>query len=56
LDLVSPLGVLKRGYSLTTNEKGRVIKSSDELAVGSLIKTRLAQGSITSRVEEISKK
>ena len=56
LDLVSPLGVLKRGYSLTTNEQGRVIKSSDELGVGSLIQTRLAEGSVTSRVEEVSKR
>jgi len=55
LDLVSPLGVLKRGYSLTTNEKGSVVKSSDELNVGSVIQTRLAQGSVTSRVEEVSK-
>ncbi len=56
LDLVSPLGVLKRGYSLTTNEQGRVIKSSDEVSIGSLIQTRLAQGSVTSRVEEITKR
>jgi len=55
LDLVSPLGVLKRGYSLTTNEKGSVVKSSGELNVGSVIQTRLAQGSVTSRVEEVSK-
>ena len=55
LDLVSPLGVLKRGYSLTTNEKGSVVKSSKELAVGSLIHTRLADGKVASRVEEISK-
>ena len=55
LDLVSPLGVLKRGYSLTTNEQGGVIKSSKELGVGSVIQTRLAEGSVTSRVEEISK-
>ena len=55
LDLVSPLGVLKRCYSLTTNEQGGVIKSSKELGVGSVIQTRLAEGSVTSRVEEISK-
>lgn len=55
LDLVSPLGVLKRGYSLTTGDNGRVVKSADELAVGSVIQTRLAEGTVTSRVEEISK-
>ncbi len=56
LDLVSPLGVLKRGYSLTTNEQGRVVKSSDEVGIGSVIQTRLAQGTVTSRVEEIAKR
>ena len=54
LELVSPLGVLKRGYSLTTDDAGRVLKAADDAKVGSLIETRLADGRIKSRVEEVS--
>ena len=53
LELVSPLGVLKRGYSLTTDDAGRVVKSADELTVGAMIETRLADGRVRSRVEEV---
>lgn len=54
LELVSPLGVLKRGYSLTTDLTGNVITAAQDVAPGSLIRTRLAVGGITSRVEEVS--
>lgn len=54
LELVSPLGVLKRGYSLTTDMTGAVITAADEAAPGTLIQTRLSRGRITSRVEEVS--
>ena len=54
LELVSPLGVLKRGYSLTTDDSGRVVKAAAEVKVGSLIETRLADGRVKSRVEEVS--
>jgi exodeoxyribonuclease VII large subunit len=50
-EALSPLGVLQRGYSLTTNLKGRPIRSAEELAQGQQIKTRLASGSVISRVE-----
>lgn len=54
LELVSPLGVLKRGYSLTTDSNGNVITDATETAPGNLIETRLAKGRIASRVEEVS--
>ncbi len=53
LELVSPLGVLKRGYSLTTECDGGVVRNADALNVGSLIQTRLARGRVLSRVEEV---
>lgn len=55
LELVSPLGVLKRGYSLTTDDAGGIVRSADALNIGSLIHTRLGNGRVTSRVEEIMK-
>jgi exodeoxyribonuclease VII large subunit len=48
---LSPLGVLARGYSLTFQADGKtVIRESREAKVGDLIHTRLAVGSISSRV------
>jgi exodeoxyribonuclease VII large subunit len=56
LDSLSPLAVLKRGYSITQRASdGRVVRSSAELQPGDEIRTRFAQGSASSRVEEIEK-
>ena len=44
-DALSPLAVLGRGYSVTSEaEGGRVITSASEAATGMLIRTRLAAG------------
>ncbi|RUL81581.1 exodeoxyribonuclease VII large subunit, partial [Tautonia sociabilis] len=52
LDALSPLAVLSRGYSLTQRlEDSRVVRSPDDVAPGTLLRTRLASGSILSRVE-----
>ena len=54
LDSLSPLAVLKRGYSVTERTSdGRMIRSAAELEPGAEIRTRFAQGRATSRVEEI---
>ena len=51
LEALSPLGVLSRGYSLTFQADGKtVIRESREVQNGDLIHTRLAAGSIISRV------
>ena len=51
LEALSPLGVLARGYSLTFQADGKtVIRESREVKNGDLIHTRLAVGSISSRV------
>jgi len=50
---LSPLNVLARGYSLTTREDGMsVVRAADQVAVGERIVTRLANGRVSSRVEE----
>jgi exodeoxyribonuclease VII large subunit len=52
LEALSPLGVLARGYSVTIDERtGAVVRNAGDLAAGELVRTRLAQGSFTSRVE-----
>ncbi|QDT00507.1 exodeoxyribonuclease VII large subunit [Adhaeretor mobilis] len=54
LEVLSPLGVLSRGYSLTQRESnGELLSSSATVKVGELLKTRLAKGTITSRVEGV---
>ncbi len=52
LESLSPLGVLARGYSLTTRmPDGGLVRSARDVALGELVRTRLADGEITSRVE-----
>jgi len=53
LRMLNPMAVLQRGYSLTTDEKGRVITSSDGLLPGRRVKTLLAKGSFESEVKEV---
>ncbi len=54
LESLSPLGVLARGYSLTTRvADGRLIEDASVLSAGERIKTRFAKGAAISRVEDI---
>jgi exodeoxyribonuclease VII large subunit len=54
LESLSPLGVLARGYSLTTRlADGRLIEDAAVLSAGERIRTRFAHGTAISRVEEI---
>ncbi len=55
LHSLSPLAVLDRGYALVLNEQGGVVRSSDQLTAGDLVRTRLAQGSFASRIEEVDR-
>ncbi len=52
LSTLSPLAVLNRGYALVFNEAGALIKDALSIPEGSLLTTRLAAGSVTSRVIE----
>lgn len=51
LDLVGPLSVLKRGYSVTLASDGSVIGSAKAVVAGQVVRTRLADGSFTSVVQ-----
>lgn len=48
---LSPDAVLKRGYTLTTDESGRLVTHPDQVRPGDGLRTRLAEGEIRSRVE-----
>lgn len=54
LDALSPLGVLKRGYSLTKRlSDGQLVRDAGQLSPGDAISTLLASGSVVSRVERV---
>jgi exodeoxyribonuclease VII large subunit len=52
LDSLGPEQVLARGYSITTDaETGNVLRDATKAKIGQRLKTRLAKGEISSRVE-----
>jgi len=54
LHTVSPLATLSRGYALVTDDAtGRIIRTTQQLKIGSRVKTRLASGEFLSRVETL---
>ena len=55
LDQLSPLAVLKRGYSVAMDETNRVIRRADETEIGRLIRVLLHDGSLRCTVNSIEK-
>lgn len=51
LEALGPGRVLARGYSLTLRADGRAVRSVDEVRVGERVRTHVADGSFTSRIE-----
>lgn len=50
LRVVSPQAVLDRGFSITTNHAGEIVRSKDQVKKGDVITTRVADGTIDSTV------
>jgi len=50
LKALNPVGVLRRGYCITRDEKGRVVRLAGALKVGSLLSTRFEKGTAESEV------
>jgi exodeoxyribonuclease VII large subunit len=48
----NPLTILKRGYSITRDATGRIIRDAKTVAVGSNITVRLARGEIDATVND----
>jgi exodeoxyribonuclease VII large subunit len=51
---LDPRRVLERGYSITRDGDGRVVKQATASLAGAIVQTELATGRITSRVETIT--
>ncbi len=55
LDHLSPLKVMARGFSFTTNEQGEVVKKVDDLKKNQTVELNLIDGSAKATVNEIKK-
>ncbi len=55
LELVNPLGVLKRGYAVSY-VNGAVLRNIKDVSIGNTIQVRLHNGEITASVENIKEK
>lgn len=53
LEELSPLAILGRGYSVSFAGDGRAITRTSQVAAGDVVRTRVARGAFTSRVERI---
>ncbi len=54
LQSVGPMATLSRGYSITIDEQGNVVRSADQVAAGAKLITRLKEGQLTSVVQKDS--
>ncbi|MGZ8901058.1 MAG: exodeoxyribonuclease VII large subunit [Limisphaerales bacterium] len=52
LGLLSPENTLRRGYSITMDASGKVLRSAETVKAGTTLRTRLASGEVVSRVEK----
>jgi exodeoxyribonuclease VII large subunit len=52
LALLDPANLLRRGWSITRDASGVVVRSVADVAPGATITTQVADGSLTSRIEE----
>ncbi len=52
LEALSPLNVLARGYSVTRNEIGAVVRDAEQVRPGERVVVRLQRGRVVGRVEE----
>ncbi len=53
LHAADPARQLARGFTITTDEAGRVLRSTAQAASGQQLRTRLIDGVVTSRVEQV---
>ncbi|MDX2431612.1 MAG: exodeoxyribonuclease VII large subunit, partial [Bacteroides sp.] len=54
-ELVNPVNVLRRGYSMTLHQ-GKLVKGLESIKAGEQLETRLDKGTVLSKVEKIIKR
>ena len=52
LDAMSPLSVLRRGYAIAQDERGKLLRSARDASTGETLRLRLSEGSLRCRVLE----
>jgi exodeoxyribonuclease VII large subunit len=52
LQALSPVSILERGYALIFDSSGKLLKSTAQVEMGDEISARLAQGTLTARVQK----
>lgn len=52
LHMVSPLATLHRGYAIALNEKGKAVRSSNQVVNGERLQIQVHDGSFSARVEK----
>ena len=55
LEAVSPVAVLKRGFTITKDSTGEVITSAEKIKIGETIKTEFSDGLVESEVKRASR-
>jgi len=53
LHTLSPKAILARGYALVFDAQGRLVKESSRLSAGDTVRTQLARGEFSAKVEKI---
>lgn len=53
LDALSPLAVLTRGYSITQNSSGEIVRNVHQTSAGERISVRLAEGGLEAKVTKV---
>ncbi len=56
LRAIDPAQILQRGYSITTDNKGNIIKTAEQIKAGELIHTKFVHFSLQSKIGKIHKK
>ena len=51
MSLLDPVNLLRRGWAISRDERGNIVRSVSDVATGSLLITQVADGAITSRIE-----
>jgi exodeoxyribonuclease VII large subunit len=54
LVLLNPTSVLQRGYSIVMDTEGKVIRGTEQLAVGQSVAVTLGSGNFRGKVQEIT--